>query len=58
MLQQPVLPPQPAAVPAKLAVGVHDSVTGDDHGDAVHAVGASDCPLASRRIDAFGKLSV
>src|SRR5262245_32755645 len=43
-VEQELLPPQPAAIAAELAVLVHHAVAGNHNGDAVEAVGAAHRP--------------
>ena len=58
MPQQPAFAPDSAAVTAECAVGSHDAVAGDDDGDAVVAVRASDGALRPRMTDLIRELRI
>src|SRR5262245_35147824 len=57
-IEQELLPPQPAAVAAELAVLVDDAVARNHDGDAIEAVGAADGALSAGRADASGHVFV
>ena len=42
--QQVLLSPQASPITAERAVAAHHAMTGDDDGDAIVAVGLTDCP--------------